>query len=170
MVVMGIDEVGRGSWAGPLVAGAVILKQPIKGLKDSKLLSRAERSRLALEIKKRSLYSSLGWVQPAEIDRWGLTAGLRLAMERALTNLTLDYDEIIIDGQLNFLKANPKARCLIKADQLVPCVSAASIIAKVARDNYMIGMAQLYPAYGFDRNVGYGTKLHRASLGQLGVT
>src|SRR5471032_993172 len=98
MTTVGIDEVGRGCWAGPLVAGAVVLGQPIIRLKDSKKLSKIQRDKLAIIIEKRALTTGLGWVEAAEVDKLGLTAAVRLAMERALAQITLDYDEIIIDG------------------------------------------------------------------------
>lgn len=163
---VGVDEVGRGCWAGPLVIGAVILsdERPIDGLKDSKLLSKLSRQGLAAVIKQFALAWSLGWVAPQEIDDLGLTGATTLAIERALEQIDLDYSEIIIDGSVNYLKANPLSRSQIKADQTVPVVSAASIIAKVARDRYMSQMAKLYPAYGFDKHVGYGTLEHQSSL------
>jgi ribonuclease HII len=99
----------------------------------------------------------------------GLTAAVRLAMERALAHITLECDEIIIDGNLNYLAANPKARAIIKADNSVPAVSAASIVAKVARDDYMAKAAANYPDYGFDKHVGYGTALHHDNLKLHGV-
>jgi ribonuclease HII len=168
-MIVGVDEVGRGCWAGPLVAGAVLLGEPIAGLKDSKKLSRLRRSRLDAEIRVHAVSYGLGWVSPMEIDEIGLTAAVRLAMQRATADIRMPYDEIIIDGNLNFLSDNPKSTCLIKADDTVPAVSAASIIAKVARDNYMIEMARLHPGYDFDKHVGYGTAAHIAALKELGV-
>lgn len=168
-LAVGVDEVGRGSWAGPLVAGAVLLCQPIVGLKDSKQLSRARREALAEIIAHDALYSGLGWVQPQEVDELGLTRGLRLAFERALEGLHGDFDELIIDGSINFFSEEPRARAIVKADQSVPSVSAASIVAKVARDRYMQQAAQQYPGYGFESHVGYGTARHKAALQQLGI-
>ena len=175
MLVVGVDEVGRGCWAGPLVAGAVILKQPIKGLRDSKKLSRAQREGLAVEIEREAMAIGLGWVDPATIDAIGLTAAVRLAMERAVAQIAVAYDEVIIDGAYNFLahlqrRTGPKISTLIKADDLIPAVSAASIMAKVARDSYMSELALKYPDYGFERHVGYGTALHLAQLKLQGVT
>ncbi|HVX57936.1 MAG TPA: ribonuclease HII [Candidatus Saccharimonadales bacterium] len=170
MISVGIDEVGRGCWAGPLVVGAVVLSHSLPGLKDSKQLTKRQRALLAADIHAGAVASSLGWVTPAEIDEWGLTAAVRLAMQRALEQIAVTYDEIIIDGNLNFLADNPKARVLIKADATVPAVSAASIIAKVARDNYMAEIATHYPDYGFDRHVGYGTALHLERLQLHGVS
>lgn len=169
MVTIGIDEVGRGCWAGPVVAAAVILHQSINGLTDSKLLSKKQREKLAGDIYRTSAVG-LGWVEPAEIDEISLSAAVRLAMQRALEKITVDYDEIIIDGQLNFLANNQKARAVIKADVSVPSVSAASIVAKVARDQYMTNIAKEYPDYGFDRHVGYGTALHIERLKLHGVS
>lgn len=170
MIIVGIDEVGRGCWAGPLVAGAVILDEPIDGLKDSKKLGPARREELALLINLQAKAIGLGWVDAATIDRVGLTTAVKWAMERAMEEISAEYDEIIIDGNLNFLDTNAKARAVVKADDSVPSVSAASIVAKVARDKYMVEMAKLYPNYGFERHVGYGTALHLERLKKHGVT
>lgn len=166
---MGIDEVGRGCWAGPLVAGAVIFDRPMRGLRDSKKLTKEQREKFSLRIHKKALACGLGWVWPEEIDQLGLTGATALAMRRALEQIAADYDEIIIDGIVNFLSDNPKARAVIKADDTIPVVSAASIIAKVARDDYMSKIAREHPAYGFDNHVGYGTKLHQERLRLHGV-
>lgn len=168
MVVLGMDEVGRGCWAGPLVVGAVVLKRRIPGVRDSKQLSRLARERLAPIIRQRAVAWGLGWVEPAEIDELGLTAGVRLAYERAIREVAVAIDEIIIDGNYNFLVGNPRVRTVIKADQHIPAVSAASILAKVARDEFMRKQASIYPMYGFDRHVGYGTTVHRMALLQYG--
>lgn len=170
MVSVGIDEVGRGCWAGPVVAGAVILDKPIAGLKDSKQLSKNQREKLVPEIRLWALAVGIGWVQPAEIDELGLTAAVGLAMRRALEQITAAHDEIIIDGNFNFLADNPKARAVIKADASNPAVSAASIVAKVARDKYMVEISAKYPYYGFDKHVGYGTALHLEKLKLHGVS
>jgi len=178
MLTIGIDEVGRGCWAGPLVAGAVVLGQPIAGLRDSKKLSKKRRERLATEIELLAVAHGLGWVEPAEIDRLGLTKSVELAMRRALEAasavLALNgqlADEIIIDGNINYFPEMPEASAVIKADDTVPAVSAASIIAKVARDNYMATEAHAaHPNYGFDKHVGYGTTLHMIALRNFGVT
>ncbi|MDB5169227.1 MAG: putative Ribonuclease [Candidatus Saccharibacteria bacterium] len=169
-MIVGIDEVGRGCWAGPLVAGAVILGEPIEGLKDSKKLSKRERERLTGEIKRKAVAIGLGWVWPHEIDEIGLTAAVTKAMREALGQIGADYDEVIIDGHLNFLPENPKTQAVIKADDTVPAVSAASIVAKVARDLYMAKIASKFPGYGFEAHVGYGTAAHVTALAQLGVS
>jgi ribonuclease HII len=171
MITVGIDEVGRGCWAGPLLAGAVILRNPIAGLKDSKKLSKSQREALANQINAEALAVGLGWIWPAEIDRDGLTISVRRAMEMALRAIDIEYDEVIIDGNINYLLDIPKTRALIKADDLVPAASAASIIAKVVRDEYMAKVAaEKYPQYGFENHVGYGTALHIQRLIKYGVT
>jgi ribonuclease HII len=172
MIVVGIDEVGRGCWAGPLVAGAVILdvEKPMRGLRDSKELDKFQRRKLAARIYKKALVCGLGWVTPSEIDELGMTGATSLAMRRAVDQLARDYDEIIIDGIVNYLKDDPRAKAVVKADSSVPVVSAASIIAKVARDEYMIKVSADYPDYGFDRHVGYGTSLHQERLRLHGVS
>lgn len=171
MTVVGIDEVGRGCWAGPLVAGAVILNKPVAGLKDSKKLSKIQRATLAAIIQKQAQAIGLGWVEPAEIDEIGLSKAVKLAMERALAQITMDFDEIIVDGNINYFPNDLRAKAVIKADDSVPAVSAASIIAKVARDEYMATKAhELFPMYEFGRHVGYGTKLHVEMLKLHGVS
>lgn len=170
MRTIGIDEVGRGCWAGPLVAGAVMLAYPIDGLADSKQLTRRERERLSNLIYDSALAIGLGWVTPAEIDSNGLTWAVQTAMSRAMAAIQLTYDEVIIDGHINYLPHEPTARAIIKADATVPAVSAASIVAKVARDNYMRQLPARYQTYGFDKHVGYGTALHRTQLQLHGVS
>jgi len=166
---VGIDEVGRGCWAGPVVAGAVLLARPIKGLKDSKLLTKLARERLDAEIRVQAVAFGIGWTKPAEIDEWGLTEAVRVAMQRAFAAITAPYERIVIDGNHNFFADVPRSECLIGADNLVPAVSAASIIAKVARDRFMADMAARFPGYSFEKHVGYGTAAHRAALKLQGV-
>lgn len=166
-VTVGIDEVGRGSWAGPLVAAAVVLTQPLSGLKDSKLLSTHARQLLAREISSNSLYG-IGWVWPADIDAHGLTQAVTMAMRQALSHISVTYDQVIIDGHYNFLPDIANSIAVIKADRTVPEVSAASIIAKVMRDSYMAEQALSFPDYGFEQHVGYGTKQHITALHKLG--
>jgi ribonuclease HII len=169
-MIIGIDEVGRGCWAGPVVAGAVLLGEPIVGLRDSKKLSKRARERLDADIRVQATAFGLGWVPADELDRIGLTAAVGLAMRRAVAAIEAPYEQIIIDGNYNFLADDPKATCLIKADDSVPAVSAASILAKVARDNYMATMDRIYPGYAFEKHVGYGTAAHIAALKALGVS
>lgn len=170
MVIVGIDEVGRGCWAGPVVAGAVILKEPIFGLKDSKKLSKRQRENLAAEIQLQAEAIGLGWVDAATIDKLGITLAVKMAMELALKQIETPYDEVIIDGNLNFFPDNPKAKAVIKADDSVPAVSAASIVAKVARDKYMNELSGDYLNYQFAKHVGYGTALHLEKLKLYGVS
>lgn len=164
-----MDEVGRGCWAGPVMVGAVILAVPIDGLRDSKLLSAKQRDKLATVIYSSAQASAIGEASHHEIDELGLTAALSLAYQRALLGITVAFDEITIDGSYNFLPNVPNVRTVIKADDLEPAVSAASIIAKVARDAYMTEIAGTYPGYSFERHVGYGTAAHAAALNRLGA-
>jgi ribonuclease HII len=168
-VVVGIDEVGRGPWAGPLVIGAVILQKKIRGVTDSKELTKEQREKLEPKIKRKALSYGLGWVWPTEIDAMGLTLATRKGIERALNKITVPYDRIIIDGRQNFLPEDPKAEAIITADRLFNEVSAASILAKVARDNYMQNLSSLYPDYGFEKHVGYATPLHIEQTNKLGA-
>ena len=173
-MILGIDEVGRGPWAGPLVVGAVVLGDfPITGLTDSKKLSKKRREELDIVIRSTARGFGLGWVSAAEIDEIGLSAALKLATIRAVEQVSAPYSEIIIDGTINFLKETNKGsyvKTLIKADLLVPSVSAASIIAKVARDNFMSTQDDIYPGYSFSSHVGYGTTAHIQAIAKLGVT
>ena len=166
---VGMDEVGRGCWAGPVVVGAVILKRNITGLKDSKLLDRQKRNEFDSIIRKRAVAVGIGWADVAEINKFGLTRSLELAFTRALAEITVEYQQIIIDGKYNFLRHESRVTTLVDADATVPVVSAASIVAKVARDNFMIRIANDYPDYGFDKHVGYGTKFHQEALAKCGL-
>ncbi|MFZ2125639.1 MAG: ribonuclease HII [Candidatus Saccharimonadales bacterium] len=173
-MILGIDEVGRGSWAGPLVVGAVVLGgAQIDGLTDSKKLTKKRREELDVIIRETALGIGLGWVPASEIDEIGLSAALRLATIRAVEQIKAPYHEIIIDGTINFLSETSKGKyvkTLPKADLLIPSVSAASIVAKVARDNYMKEQGNDYREYGFDQHVGYGTKKHSDAIEKFGVT
>lgn len=173
-MILGIDEVGRGPWAGPLVVGAVVLGgAAIDGLTDSKKLSKKRREELDILIREQAAGYGLGWVHAGEIDKIGLSEALRLATRRAVEQVEASYHEIIIDGTINFLGGTSKGdyvTTLKKADLLVPSVSAASIIAKVARDAYMAEQDSIYEGYGFSLHVGYGTATHRAAIEKHGVT
>lgn len=170
---MGIDEVGRGPWAGPLVVGAVVLGDAaIPGLADSKKLTAKRREVLSDQIHAQAVVG-LGWAMADEIDVIGLAAALRQATIRAVEQITVSYHDIILDGTVNFLSDTSKGRyvtVLPKADALIPAVSAASIVAKVARDRFMAAQDEHYPAYGFGRHVGYGTAAHRLAIQTHGVT
>lgn len=180
-MILGIDEVGRGPWAGPLVVGAVILGgAEIDGLDDSKKLTKKRREALDVEIREKAAAHALGWVSARELDDIGMSEALRLATRRAVEQIqaqcrqqNLAFSEIIIDGKVNFLRGTALekfAMTMPKADGLIPSVSAASIIAKVARDQFMAEQAAVYPGYGFASNAGYGVAKHRAAIERLGVT
>lgn len=209
MTILGIDEVGRGPWAGPLVVGAVALENSQDEiwavLDDSKKLTQKKREQLSPLIIKNAKLSGLGYVESNELDEIGLASALKLATMRAIINAMKDgnnsvsqgvtsapsiktvadfnrlvsklqkptpkFTEIIIDGTINFLKGTVLENLvtvLPKADSKIKEVSAASIIAKVSRDNYMKTLSKKYPEYGFDKHVGYGTATHKKSLVEFG--
>lgn len=178
MAILGIDEVGRGPLAGPLVVGAVVLpmeeQEWYAQLKDSKKLSAKKRESLN-EIICAGAAVGLGWVPNTELDEVGISNALRLATRRAVKavqRLHVPFSQIVIDGKVNFLADTPLAgyvSTVVKADNLVREVSAASIVAKVARDAYMIKLAEKYPEYGFDKHMGYGTAVHRKAIAEYGI-
>jgi ribonuclease HII len=175
--ILGIDEVGRGCWAGPLVAGAVVLAGDIPGLADSKKLTKKRREILAKLIHEQAAGVGIGWVTAREVDQIGLTKAVQLAMLRAVKEVHANgatYSEIIIDGNYNFFQnvqglQTTDISTLVRADDSIPAVSAASIVAKVARDTFMTECAQKFPAYGFESNVGYGAPAHIAALKTHGI-
>ena len=173
-MILGIDEVGRGPWAGPLVVGAVVLNGAwIDGLTDSKKLTKKQREQLCDEITSSDASVGLGWVHAKELDEIGLSRSLVEATKRAVDQITTPYHEIIIDGTVNFLSGTRKGQYVTtmkKADLLIPSVSAASIVAKVARDEYMRLQDDINDGYHFASHVGYGTAAHRAAIEQRGVT
>ena len=173
-MILGIDEAGRGPWAGPLVVGAAILGgKQIDGLTDSKKLSKKRREELYDIIKNEAVATATGWVSASELDEVGMSEALRLATRRAVEQINVPYSEIIIDGIVNFLSDTGKGRyvqTMKKADLLVPSVSAASILAKVERDRFMTEQDELYPGYGFEAHAGYGVAKHRAAIEELGIT
>ena len=180
-MILGIDEVGRGPWAGPLVVGAVVLSgAEIEGLNDSKKLTKKRREDLDEVIRKQAAAWALGWVSAGELDDVGMSRALRLATRRAVKQIqshckekNLKFNEIIIDGTVNFLADTALEQyvtVMAKADGLIPSVSAASIIAKVARDQFMAEQDVIYPGYGFASNAGYGVAKHREAIERLGVT
>lgn len=176
MLTVGIDEVGRGCWAGPLVAAAVILPSdldlrvvPVE-LRDSKKMTKKQRETAAAWIHSVAVAVGIGWVEPATIDTHGLSWAVKTAMEQSLAEIAGEYDEVIIDGAINYFASDRRSRAIVKADNLVPAVSAASIVAKVARDAYMNQLDKKYAGYGFEKHVGYGTAAHIVALKSLGVS
>jgi ribonuclease HII len=170
----GIDEAGRGPLAGPVVAAAVILDDTrvIAGLDDSKKLSAAARSRLAAEIRQRSLAWSVAWADAAEIDSLNILQATLLAMRRAILGLRLVPEAVRVDGNrlpdLRFFGRVLDGDAVIGGDASVAAISAASIIAKVERDEIMTRFDRLYPGYGFARHKGYGTAEHLRNLQRMG--
>ena len=168
--VAGIDEAGRGPLAGPVVAAAVILRpgRPIDGIADSKALSPHERSALDLVIRRDALCFGIGWADRAEIDALNILQATFLAMRRALLAMVLTPDHVLVDGnQLPHLGGLGKpltARAIVGGDATEPAISAASILAKTARDSYMNHMDTLYPAYSFATHKGYCTPAHQRLL------
>ncbi len=179
MAILGIDEVGRGPLAGPLVVGAVVLPEVLPEwvleLRDSKKLSASKREKLS-ELILAEATTGLGWVFPEELDLVGVSEALRLATRRAVLEIQgqkVKFSEIVIDGKVNFLAGTKLERfvtTVVKADDLIREVSAASIIAKVARDRYMMEADLRYPGYGFAKNVGYGTKKHIEAISSIGLS
>ncbi len=172
-MTIGIDEVGRGAWAGPLVVGLVRFSENpvyVGELNDSKLLSKKQREDLDGRIRS-GAQCAIGEVSAAEVDELGLTAATRLAIMRALAQFS-DIDDILIDGVVNYLKGTQYesvSRTQIKADQTSAPVMAASILAKVYRDRVMAKLDTVHSGYGFVSNVGYGTAQHLAALKTLGI-
>jgi ribonuclease HII len=169
---IGIDEVGRGCWAGPLLVVAARQKSDLPaGLKDSKKLTKIQREGLLAGIVA-SCDIGEGWVLPGEIDKYGLTESMRLGVERALAGLEAGNDEkIVVDGNINYCSnIFYKASAVIGADILFPIVSAASIYAKVTRDKFMTELPDRYNKYGFSAHVGYGTPNHLASIKLHGIS
>ena len=170
--MIGIDEVGRGCWAGPLLVVAARDTRALPGgLADSKTLTKARREALLAGIQA-SCDLGQGWVEPAEIDQLGLTGAMKLAVQRALEALQADTaEDIIMDGNYNYCPPGyTQVTCVVKADASYPIVSAASVFAKVSRDKRMAELALEHPGYGFEKHVGYGTKAHLEALQQRGIT
>ena len=173
-LMAGVDEAGRGPLAGPVVASAVILNPdaPIDGLADSKKLTAKRREELAEMIKAHSLAWSVAWADPAEIDEINILAATMLAMRRAIGKLSVTPSRVQIDGNrlpdLEFDGQRMVGEAIVGGDDLVPEISAASIIAKTTRDRMMVALDKIYPCYEFARHKGYGTELHRERLREFG--
>jgi len=170
-LIAGVDEVGRGPLAGPVVAAAVILDpaNPIEGLADSKKLTALRREKLFDEIKSKSLAWCIARAEVEEIDEINILQASLLAMSRAVEGLPMRADHALVDGN-KLPKLSCTAEAIVKGDSKVAAISAASIIAKVARDREMAEMDELYPGYGFANHSGYPTKVHMQALQTLGVT
>jgi ribonuclease HII len=168
--IAGIDEAGRGPLAGPVVAAAVILhpRRRIDGVADSKALSPAQRAALSEVIRRDALCFGIGWADQMEIDALNILQATFLAMRRALLAMSLTPDHVLVDGnrlpQLGGLGKIITARAIVGGDATQPAISAASILAKTARDGYMNHMDTLYPAYSFATHKGYGTPDHQRLL------
>ncbi len=169
MPVAGIDEAGRGCLAGPVVASAVILpdKAGLARLTDSKKLSPSVREELAGEVKAASRAWSLGLAWPAEIDRLNILEATMLAMSRAVKNLGLPPDQLLVDGNRK-IPVHICQRTIVDGDVSEPCISAASILAKTFRDKLMFKLDKRYPGYGLAKHKGYGTREHLHALRVLG--
>lgn len=171
VLIAGVDEVGRGPLAGPVVAAAVILdpNNPIEGLADSKKLSATKREQLNEEIKLKALAWAIGRAEWHEIDEINILQASLLAMHRAVAALAIQPHHVLVDGN-RLPKWDYSAEAIIKGDQTEPAISAASIIAKVARDSEMTEMDLFYPGYGFAQHAGYPTKSHVLALQTLGIS
>lgn len=172
-VVLGLDEVGRGPLAGPLAVGGVVLdpKAPIAGLNDSKQVRPEDRERIAAEVRERAVAWTVQYVQPDEIDRLGMTAALRQAFCAAIAEIEsagVTVDVVLLDG--NPLHLDEREVNVVKGDGKCASIAAASLVAKVARDNLMVEYAELYPDYGLESNKGYGSEGHMDAIREKGLT
>jgi ribonuclease HII len=171
-VVVGIDEVGRGSWAGPVTVAAVVPgDEHLSGVRDSKLLTPAEREISARRVRGWARGIGVGHASHTECDELGMTEALRRAANRALALLAaqgFEPDRIVLDGKHDYLGMPRTVRTIIKADQTVLSVAAASVVAKVTRDAMMAEEAEHFPAYGFDTNRGYPAPIHKCALAGYG--
>ena len=170
-IVAGVDEVGRGSLMGPVYAAAVILNKSIKKklLKDSKSLSKTKREIISTYVKKNSVWA-IGQASVKEIEKINILNASLLAMKRAIKKLKKKPKIVLIDGNKSPDLKNYKFKTIIKGDQKIPCISAASIIAKVARDKMVSSLGKKFKNYHWDKNYGYGTKQHLKAIKKLGIT
>lgn len=189
-IILGMDEVGRGCLAGPLVVGCVVLNGDtfIDGLNDSKKLTKKKRETILKSIKREAKDCSLYYISAKKIDEFGISKSLELAYSLALSEINVIPDFILIDGNINFLKnvinkdvrkisldldvkrfENVPIITIIKGDGKISAISAASILAKQSRDHYMELVSDIYPEYGFSDHVGYGTKKHSDAIKEKGI-
>ncbi len=173
-IVAGVDEAGRGPLAGPVIAAAVVLDEsrPIDGLRDSKQLSPRRRCVLARLIRRRAVCFAVAFASPVEIDEMNILRASLLAMERAVNRLPTTPTHVRVDGNQSF-KSDDESQpysveTVVRGDQTVAAISAASILAKVCRDRLMLRWHRAFPAYGFDSNKGYPTRTHLRALEELG--
>lgn len=169
--ICGVDEAGRGPLAGRVYAAAVILNpdKPINGLADSKVLSEAKREKLYTEIIEKSLSYFIAYAEVEEIEKFNILQATFLAMGRAINGLKIQPTLALIDGNHIPPRLTIRAEAIIKGDSKIAAISAASILAKVSRDNNMLELDRQYPDYGFARHKGYGTKEHIAAIAKYGV-
>jgi len=171
ILIAGVDEVGRGPLAGPVVTAAVILdpNNPIEGLMDSKALSEKKREALEPQIKAKALAWAIGRCEVEEIDHHNILQATMIAMQRAVAGLQLKPTKVLVDGNRSPDFACP-AEAIVKGDQSEPAICAASILAKVCRDREMVEMDAIYPGYGLAKHKGYPTKQHIEALQSQGIT
>ena len=170
LLICGVDEAGRGPLAGPVYAAAVVLNpgRPIRGLDDSKKLTAARREKLAVKIQTNALAFGIASASVEEIDRINILQATLLAMRRAVEKLLITPDEVWVDGnQAPLLRYTTRA--IIKGDAQVAAISAASILAKTARDRELVALAKAYPGYAFERHKSYATQAHLAKIRELGA-
>ena len=169
--IVGLDEVGRGSWAGPLTVGAAVIPRDrrVYRIRDSKMLTESQREALFDRIAEWCRAWAVGHATPAECDQLGMSAAQRLAARRALDGLGVAPDRILLDGNWDFVGSS-NVRTIVRGDATSLTIAAASILAKVTRDRLMRTDAQHYPAFDFDRNKGYPGPRHRAALAASGPT
>ena len=170
-LLAGVDEVGRGPLAGDVVAAAVILDphRPVSGLRDSKKLTHRQRETLSIEIRENALAWSLGRASVAEIDSINILQASLLAMKRAVEALAVQPEYVLVDGN-HLPRWSYASEPVVKGDDRVPAIAAASILAKVQRDAEMVALEKTYPGYGLARHKGYPTPEHLAALKRLGVS
>ena len=171
-LVAGVDEAGRGPLAGPVIAAAVILdpRSPIDGIADSKALSEKTRDELDLKIRNHALAWAVARADVEEIDTLNILQASLLAMRRAVNALAIRPELTLVDGNRCPVLEGCRVEAIVKGDQLVKEISAASILAKVARDREMVELDAIYPGYGFARHKGYPTKSHISALNTLGIS
>ena len=167
-MIAGIDEVGRGCLAGPVIAATVILKRPIKELKDSKKISPKKRKDLSKKIMENSIFA-IGMANNQEIDEINILRASLLAMQRSFESLMVKPKKVLVDG-IHVFSTSVEIESIVGGDNLIPSISAASIVAKVYRDKLMAEYGKEFPKYGFEKHKGYPTKLHKEMIAKYGIT